>query len=52
MPHEGENVASAECFGGLAGIGLYPPAEVFTAPGGEAVASGGVPNEFERAEHL
>ena len=49
-PHEGEDVASAEGFGGLAGVGFDAPAEVFAAPGGEAVAAGGVPDEFKGAE--
>ena len=50
VPHEGEDVAGAEGFGGLAGIGLYPPAEVFAAPGREAMAACGVPDELECAE--
>lgn len=52
VPHEGEDVAGAEGFGRLAGVGLDTPAEVFAAPGREAVAAGGVPDELERAEHL
>jgi hypothetical protein len=52
VPHEGEDVAGTEGFSWLAGIGLDTPAEVFTAPGGETVAAGGVPDEFEGAEHL
>ena len=52
MPHEGEDVAGAEGFGRLAGVGLDTPAEVFATPGREAVAAGGVPDELERAEHL
>ena len=51
IPHEGEDVASAKGFGGLAGVGLDAPAEVFAAPGSEAMASSGVPDEFECAEH-
>ena len=49
-PHESEDVAGAEGFGGLAGVGFDTPAEVFAAPGGEAVAAGGVPDEFKGAE--
>ncbi len=52
VPHESEDVAGAERFGGFAGVGFDAPAEILAAPGGEAVATGGVPDEFECAEHL
>lgn len=50
VPHETEDVAGAEGFGGLAGVGLNAPAKVLAAPGSEAVAAGGVPDEFKGAE--
>ncbi len=50
VPHEAEDVAGAEGFSGLAGVGFDAPAEVFAAPGGEAVAPGGVPDELECPE--
>lgn len=52
VPHEGKYVAGAESFGGLAGVGFNAPAKVLAAPRGQAVASGGIPDEFECAEHL
>jgi len=51
IPHEGEDGAGSEGLGRLAGVGLNAPAKVFAAPGREAVAAGGVPDEFECAEH-
>ena len=50
VPHEGEDVAGAEGFSGLAGVGLDSPAKVFAAPRREAVAARGVPDELECAE--
>ena len=50
VPHEAEDVAGAEGFGGLTGVGLYPPAKIFAAPRGETMAAGGVPDELECAE--
>lgn len=35
-----------------AAIGLNPPQKIGTAPGRDAVAAGGVPDEAEHGEHL
>ena len=48
---EVEEVAGADGFGVEAGVGFETPAEVGAAPGAEAVAAGGGPEEVEGFEH-
>ncbi len=49
---EAEEVAQADVFGVEAGVGFKTPFEVGAAPGAEAMAAGGGPEEVEGLEHL
>jgi hypothetical protein len=49
-PDKAENVASTEFFGFHPGVSFDTPTEIFAAPGAEAVAAGGIPDESQRRE--
>src|ERR1035437_9843085 len=49
-PEKAQDVLGGQRFRLLAGVGLYPPAQVFAPPWCQPVAAGCIPEESKRSE--